>query len=35
MTVKEARKIVKEFDENSVITEDKEFMFIEAMDLRW
>lgn len=32
MTVKEARKIVQEFDENSVITEDKEFMFIEAMD---
>ncbi len=32
MTVKEARKIVEEFDENKNLSEDEVFMFTEAMD---
>ena len=32
MTVKEARKIVQEFNENKRITDEDEFMFIEAMN---
>ncbi len=33
MTVKEARKIVKNFDENKNLTEEDVFMFTEAMNL--
>ena len=32
MTVDEARKIVADFDENQGITDEDEFMFIEAMN---
>ncbi|SFC66443.1 hypothetical protein [Butyrivibrio sp. YAB3001] len=32
MTVKEARKIVQDFNENKRITDEDEFMFIEAMN---
>ncbi|MBR1640913.1 MAG: hypothetical protein IJ683_01080 [Butyrivibrio sp.] len=32
MTVKEARKIVQEFNENKRVTDEDEFMFIEAMN---